>query len=283
MPKSSSVPQYLTTVTIPSDTVAELGFGVEALMGSSGEVVLPSSHAPYLFSVHLPYVDAAGRLNIGAFDEAHRQASIDTVRHAIDVACDLGARRGVIHSMGYLRAEGVVVGDWERTVAGLQQIADHARTNQFDLVLENVVFYWDSVPAHVPAEQADRSRCLYQFGRDPQEWRDLWTAIDRENVRLCLDTSHATTRAVASSDIEKQIRRVHEFLDVGGDLITHVHWSDNYLGGHRGRNDSHLHVGQGTLPRSFQTRVKQLPAVKHLEHKSTVEELRLELSYIECL
>ena len=77
--------------------------------------------------------------------------------------------------------------------------------------------------------------------------------------------------------------RVQEFLDVGGDLITHVHWSDNYLGGHRGRNDSHLHVGQGTLPRPFHARVKRLAAVKHLEHKSTVEELRAELAYIEQL
>ena len=283
MSRPSSAPDYLALVDIPAALVAELGFGIEAMISATGEIALPASHTPYLFSVHLPAGDAEGRLNVGAFDEARREASIQTVQRAIDVACDVGATRGVIHSMGIVRFEGAEVGDWDRTVAGLQRIADHARAKDFDLVLENVVFYWDSVPAHIPAEQADRSQCVYQLGRVPQEWRDLWTAIDRDNVRLCLDTSHATTRAVASSDLEEQIRYAHEFLDVGGDLITHVHWSDNYLGGHRGRNDSHLHVGQGTLPRAFHARVKQLAAVKHLEHKSTPVELQAELDYIEQL
>ncbi|MAG35124.1 MAG: hypothetical protein CL878_02595 [Dehalococcoidia bacterium] len=279
----SSATDYLTMVDIPPDMVAELGLGVEALMRADGEVALPASHAPYLFSVHLPFTDDEGRLNVGAYDEARREVSIDTVLGAIDVACDVGAARGVIHSMGLVRFEGAEVGDWDRTVAGLQRIADYARAKDLELVLENVVFYWPPVPPHIPAEQADRSQCLYQLGREPQEWRELWAAIDRDNVRLCLDTSHATTRAVASSNLEEQIKCVHEFLDVGGDLITHVHWSDNYLGGHRGRDDSHLHVGQGTLPRAFHARVKQLAAVKHLEHKSTVEELRAELAYIEHL
>ncbi len=283
MSGASSQPDYLTTVAIPADIVAELGFGVEAAMNAAGEVALPAGHAPYLFSVHLPAGDDTGRLNVGAFDAARREVSIGTVQGAIDAACDAGATRGVIHSMGIVSAEGAEVGDWDRAVAGLQRIADHARTRDFDLVLENVVFYWTSVPAHIPAERADRSQCLYQLGRDPQEWRQLWAAIDRDNVRLCLDTSHATTCAVATSDLAEQMRRVHEFLDVGGDLITHVHWSDNYLGGHRGRNDSHLHVGQGTLPRPFHARVKRLAAVKHLEHQSTVGELRAELAYIEQL
>ena len=283
MSRAASQPDYLTTVAIPADTVAELGFSVEVSVNAAGEVGLPASHAPYLFSVHLPAGDDAGRLNVGAFDAARREVSIETVQRAIDSACDAGASRGVIHSMGIVSADGVEVGDWDRTVAGLQRIADHARTQDFDLVLENVVFYWPPVPVHIPAERADRSQCLYQLGRDPQEWRQLWAAIDRDNVRLCLDTSHATTYAVATSDLAVQMRRVQEFLDVGGELITHVHWSDNYLGGHRGRNDSHLHVGQGTLPRPFHARVKRLAAVKHLEHKSTVEELRAELAYIEQL
>ena len=204
MSRVARQPDYLTTVAIPADTVAELGFGVEASVSATGEVGLPASHAPYLFSVHLPAGDDAGRLNVGAFDTARREVSIETVQGAIDVACNAGASRGVVHSMGIVSFEGAEVGDWDRTVAGLQRIADHARTQDFDLVLENVVFYWPPVPVHIPAERADRSQCLYQLGRDPQEWRQLWAAIDRDNVRLCLDTSHATTCAVATSDLAVQ-------------------------------------------------------------------------------
>lgn len=283
MNRTASQPEYLTTVAIPAETVGELGFGVEVSVSAAGEVGMPASHAPYLYSVHLPAGDDAGRLNLGAFDAARREVSIESVKGAVDVACDAGAGRGVIHSMGIVSFEGEEVGDWDRTVAGLQEIADHARPKGFELVLENVVYYWPPVPEHIPAERADRSQCLYQLGREPQEWRQLWAAIDRDNVRLCLDTSHATTCAVATSDLAEQARRVQEFLDVGGELIAHVHWSDNYLGGHRGRNDSHLHVGQGTLPRPFHAQVKRLAAVKHLEHKSTVEELRDELAFIEQL
>ena len=59
--------------------------------------------------------------------------------------------------MGIVSFEGEEVGDWDRTVAGLQRIADHARPKDFELVLENVVFYWPPVPAHIPAERAAAS------------------------------------------------------------------------------------------------------------------------------
>ena len=131
MSRDARTPEYLTTVAIPAETVAELGFGVEANVSAAGEVGMPASHAPYLFSVHLPAGDDAGRLNVGALDAARREVSIETVQRAIDVACEAGAGRGVIHSMGIVSFEGEEVGDWDRTVAGLQRIADHARTRDF--------------------------------------------------------------------------------------------------------------------------------------------------------
>ena len=106
MSRAASQPDYLTTVAIPADTVAELGFSVEVSVNAAGEVGLPASHAPYLFSVHLPAGDDAGRLNVGAFDAARREVSIETVQRAIDSACEAGASRGVVHSMGIVSFEG---------------------------------------------------------------------------------------------------------------------------------------------------------------------------------
>ena len=50
------------------------------------------------------------------------------------------------------------------------------------------------------------------------------------------------------------------------DLIKHVHWSDNYLYDVRGRKDSHLSVGKGTIPTDFHRLVKELDATILLEH-----------------
>jgi hypothetical protein len=51
----------------------------------------------------------------------------------------------------------------------------------------------------------------------------------------------------------------------------------------RGRQDAHLPVGTGTLPRSLHTAVKRLAAVKHLEHKATPEQLRAEIASVDAL
>ena len=67
------------------------------------------------------------------------------------------------------------------------------------------------------------------------------------------------------------------------DLIRHVHWSDNYLYDQRGRNDSHLSVGKGTLPTEMHRRIKRLDATILLEHFYTFEELAEELEYIDSL
>ncbi|MAG36313.1 MAG: hypothetical protein CL878_08725 [Dehalococcoidia bacterium] len=280
MQARSTLPEYLTTGMIPPEVVADLGLRIEAGVRSDGELNLSASHRPFLFSVHLPYVDEQGRLNVGALDDDRREESIAIVQRGIDVAKMLGVRRGVVHPLGIGRDDDVVLADWERTAEGLQRLADYGRIKGLDLVLENVCVYWDGVPDSVPAETADRSKALYLYGCSPVEWRDLCLAVDRENFRLCLDSTHTVTYAMLSDDPSEQVRRVHEYLDVGGDLIVHVHWSDNYLGGVRGRYGTHLHVGQGTVPRSVHERIKHLAAVKHLEHKGTAQQLRAELDFI---
>tara|TARA_B100000745_G_C19977182_1_gene330912 strand:- start:288 stop:518 length:231 start_codon:yes stop_codon:yes gene_type:complete len=67
------------------------------------------------------------------------------------------------------------------------------------------------------------------------------------------------------------------------ELITHVHWSDNYLYDVRGRDDSHLSVGKGTLPVEFHRTIKNLDATILLEHFYSLEELEEELDFIDRL
>ena len=67
------------------------------------------------------------------------------------------------------------------------------------------------------------------------------------------------------------------------DLINHVHWSDNYLYDIRGRNDSHLAVGSGTIPADFHKAVKSLDATILLEHYYSENQLIQELEFIDKL
>jgi sugar phosphate isomerase/epimerase len=262
--------------------LAELGLGVEGAIKANGDVTLPDLAAPYLFSVHLPYSRDGRRFNVGSADDAVRRDAVETVKAAIDRAVGVGARRGIIHPMGLYRWDGSIEATWERTVEGLVEIVDHARTAGLELCLENVVHYWDGIPEELPPEQADRTAVNHIFGCTPAEWLDLWRAIGREELRLCLDTSHAATYAALSGEPQKAARLLDEFLAEPG-LIAHVHWSDSWLCDPRGRKDAHLPVGTGTLPHAFHARVKALDATKHLEHKATPEQLRAELAFIQAL
>ena len=58
---------------------------------------------------------------------------------------------------------------------------------------------------------------------------------------------------------------------------------DYYLYDVRGRQDSHLSVGRGTIPTEFHKRIKRLEATILLEHFYTLDELEEELEFIDKL
>jgi sugar phosphate isomerase/epimerase len=274
---------YLTVAAIEPAVLAELGLGVEGSISAAGEVSLPEPAAPYLYSFHLPYSRDGSRFNVGGAGEAGPREVLDCLKRAIDLATSRGAARGIIHPMGIARWEGCVEATWERTVAGLVEVVDYARGAGLQLCLENNVYYWDGIPDETRPEDAPpEGRLSHIYGSTPAEWLGLWEAIGRDELRLCLDTSHAATYAARSSDPAQAARLLDEFL-ARPDLIAHVHWSDSWLCDPRGRRDAHLHVGTGTLPAAFHARVKALQATKHLEHKTTPEQLRAELAHIATL
>jgi sugar phosphate isomerase/epimerase len=262
---------FLTIAATDPHLIAELGLGVEGAITADGEVLLPEPVVPYLFSFHLPFARAGTHLNVGALDDAVRREAIGLVQRAIDVAVQRGARRGVIHPMGLGRWGGKVAATWERTVAGLREVVDHASAAGLELCLENTHLYWDGVPQDAAPEAADRSGVNHIIGSTPAEWLGLWRAIGRDALGLCLDTSHAATYAALSSDPGEAERLLHEYLAEPA-LIRHVHWSDSWLCDPR-----------GTLPAAFHARVKALAATKHLEHVATPDQLRAELAHIAAL
>ena len=114
-----------------------------------------------------------------------------------------------------------------------------------------------------------------------EEWIQMCVDADLENVRLCLDSSHVCTYAHRYPESERQ-EKIAAFLS-RPDLISHVHWSDNYLYEQKGRKDSHLSVGTGTIPIDFHRDVKALDATILLEHFYTLDELMEELKFINSL
>jgi sugar phosphate isomerase/epimerase len=274
--------RFLTVPGAGPDLLAELNLGVEGAIKGDGTVSLPEAVAGRVVSMHLPYSSDGARWNVGSDDEAVRRPAIDAVKRAIDAAKGLGAERGVIHPMGIGRWDGAVEATWERTVDGLRELVDHARSVGLVLCLENNRLYWDGIANETAPEDADRATTNHIIGSTPQEWLGLWHAIGRHELRLCLDTSHASTYAALSSDPTRAERLLHEYL-AEPELIAHVHWSDSWLCDVRGRQDAHLPVGTGTLPRSLHATVKRLAAVKHLEHKATPEQLRAEIAFIDAL
>src|SRR5437660_11879337 len=124
--------------------------------------------------MHLPYSRGGERWNVGSDDEAVRRPAIDGVKRAIEVAKGLGAQRGIIHPMGIARWDGGIEATFERTVEGLRELVDHARTAGLLLCLENNRLYWDDIANEAKPEEADRSHENHILGSTPREWLDLW-------------------------------------------------------------------------------------------------------------
>lgn len=178
--------------------------------------------------------------NLAALDDALYHRSLDMARRSLQVALDLGAHVLVIHQ-GKTRAS-ASPGDYGRFVDAVTLLADEAGGNGLTICVENMPAPWG-----------------YSF----QEWQRLPDDVDRPNVALCLDTSHAaqTTRCLAKTPAEREAL-LWAHLDVAA--IRHVHWSDDHLVDGRGEH-LHLSLGQGSLPRAFHQAVARLSATKSLE------------------
>ena len=243
--------------------------------------------AAVLISAHAPATAPNGsRLNIAATDEDFREMSIGVITSFIDEASRYPNVKQVnIHFAPRQWIDEAQLtgqeGDYDLLIDGVRRIAAHADRQHIEIVMENGNAYWKDVDESVEPEELDWTTRNRYFGSKPEHWIEVCEGVDRDNVGLCLDSSHTCTYAQTFPDSQRE-ERVLAFLKKP-ELIRHVHWSDNYLHDKRGRNDSHLSVGKGTLPTEMHRRIKRLDATILLEHFYTVEELKEELEYIESL
>ena len=267
------------------DLLKSLGLTAEASMADRLDDI--EEYADVLVSAHAPASKDDLRLNVAATDVQFRRESIDYITQYIARASKYPKVKQVnIHFAPRRWVEDKQTrgqeGKYGLMIDAAREISEFAGHRGIEIVMENATAKWTGIEDDVAADQVDWSDRNMYFGTAPEEWIQICTDVDRSNVGLCLDSSHVCTYAQLFSGDSKREQVALSFLD-RPDLIRHVHWSDNYLYDPRGRNDSHLSVGMGTMPIEMHRRIKRLNATFLLEHFYTVEELKTELEYIEHL
>ena len=228
------------------------------------------------------------RLNVAATEDDFRRESIDHLKAYVDRASRFPHVRQVnIHFAPRRWVDDTQTrgqrGDYERLIDGVREVAAFAEGHDIEIVMENATMKWFGVDDDVPANAVDWSDRNVYFAMAPEEWMQICEDVDRHNVGLCLDSSHVCTYAQSFADHSRRAEVAMEYVS-RPELIRHVHWSDNYLYDPRGREDSHLSVGRGTLPTDLHRAIKRLDnATLLLEHFYTEEELEEELAYIDGL
>lgn len=262
-----------------------LGLNTEASMLE--DISAFSEYSDMLISVHSPVNNGDQRLNYGAVDDEFRDQSVAHIIGYIEAAGRYPNVRQVnMHPppRQWLAESQLAgrTGDYDRMIDGMRRIAHHAAKLNMEIVLENNNAYWTGVEEAVPAEEVNWTKQNQAFGTAPEEWIQICLDVDRDNVHLCLDSSHACTYAQTFPDVEQRKDVVMRFLAEPA-LIRHVHWNDNYLYDVRGRNDSHAALGKGSLPVEMHRAIKGLDATLLIEHFYSIEELEGELEFIASL
>ncbi len=131
-----------------------------------------------------------------------RQAGIDATRRAIDCTAELGATHlvGPFHSaLGEFTGAGPTDDEWKWAVECMRPVSEHAGAANVVLGVE-ALNRFETYLLNSVAEAA-------RFVRE----------VDHSNCRIMFDTFHAN---IEEKDLRKAIRD-------GGDLICHVHVSEN--------------------------------------------------------
>ena len=270
-------------MTAGIDNISRLGLNTEAKVDLSRDAV--EDFHDVIISGHAPNgPNGEMRWNVAAIDDEFRKESIAffigyvaSAKHLphlkkVNMHC---APRRWFHE-DQTRGE---VGEYDRLIDGIRQIAAFAQQQDIEIVLENDVLKWTDIPDEVTADQVDWESRNHIFGVSPEEWIQICVDVDRPNVGLCLDGSHLSTYVQLFDEPERRQEAIMAYLAMP-DLIRHVHWNDNYVFDVRGRKGTHVLIGKGSLPVEFHRRVKGLDATILLEHFETIEDLEEELEFI---
>lgn len=222
-------------------------------------------YIPFVHGIHLPY---AG-VNLAANDAACRAAGVEYIKKAVKKGCAYPVDRMVMHPCGILSAAGDGVGSYGFLIDSLREIADFMADKGVILCLENQVLR--------PPEQRIAVGC------SSDEWLQLYADVQRKNVMLTFDSSHAASFAAHGETPEKRVAALWRFLE-HPERIGRFHWSDARLAGGEARyNDMHLVPGKGDLPREFHQAILHHPAQKLLEQRCSAAEVAAGLEFIRQL
>ncbi len=239
--------------------------GVEAHINRTDRQEDWSRYVPFVHGVHLPYQD----LNFASFDDELRRKSMEVMKAAFDKGRQYPVDRMVMHTIGIKSIKGEIIGTYERMIDGIREFADYAAKFNIILCVENQVHY---------------AREKYEiFGSTAAEWLQIHEDVDKPNVLLTMDSSHAATSVAEYAAQEERQKRIFDFL-AKPELIGRVHWSDSVLADNTSQyNDMHLIPGEGDLPLEFHRQINNLPVVKLLEQTRPSEEVVKGLDFIKSL
>ena len=219
-------------------------------------------YLPFVHGVHLPYNGG----NFAAIDENLRQKGLEFVKRAADEAVKYPVDRVVMHPCGLMSINGEETGCYGKLIDSLREIADYLAQKGLIVCLENQLY-----------KQPD---IRVVFACHSEEWFQLYREIDRPNVKLCFDSSHAASCVAEEETDEKRRTALWKFLE-HPDYIGRFHWSDSRIsGGESLFQDMHLVPGQGDLPREFHLAIRNHPAQKLLEQRCTSPEVVAGLEFI---
>jgi sugar phosphate isomerase/epimerase len=238
--------------------------GVEAHIGRYDALDNWEQYIPFVQAVHLPYVEC----NLGAIGDEKRAGSIAFIKAAMDTASRYPVDRMVMHVCGIESKDGEIIGEYSHLIDSIRDLASHAAKYSVTLCLENTVLVW--------------GKEIRRWGDSCAEWHTIYKDVDRENVKLNLDTSHSATEVQVHDTPEERIRALWEFLE-DRDAIWRVHWSDSIVGTEAGKKDMHLVPGKGDLPLDFHRAIMKLNVPKLLEQNCTEQEVEEGLNFIQSL
>ena len=267
----------------------EVGDVLDSRLPHEVVALAASAHAPFEFPEGAP---RRGRLNIAAIDVQWRRLSLQSLEHYMVQAARLPrVRKVVMHAAPrFWNADGTLprspaaadlltVGEYAILVDSFRRLADAAARLNLEIVVENNRAYWVTVPPDAPFARIDHTTVPDYFATSPWEWIGLWHDVQRDNFKLCLDTSHAATAAHRFDGAQRQAM-LWAFLSQP-EAIGHVHWNDGTLADARGRADLHWALGSTGLGDAFHQAIRHLPTTTFLlEHWFDLATLDRELAYI---
>ena len=194
----------------PVEFLKEHDLGVELYITTETDLSKLEVVRDYARTLHLQY----SGINLAAHDEAVRRQSINDIKYGIEAGIKFNIKTMILHPCGVFSQKREDVGSYGPMIDSLRELADFMNDRGVTLSLENQVLRHPDM------------RII--AGCSSDEWFQLYKDVNRKNVNLTLDTSHAASASAHEDTLEKRHEKLWKFME-HPELIGHFHWSDARL------------------------------------------------------